>query len=129
MARQEKVVCVSGDGGIGYHLADIESAVRLKIPVVVVIFNNNGLTFEYHEQKYLHNDRVVPEANNLTDVDYGAVARALGADGVRVRTRAEFDMAFRAGLASSSPTVIDAVVDREAFPPVTNFERVMTRTI
>jgi acetolactate synthase-1/2/3 large subunit len=128
-ARREKVVCVTGDGGIGYHLADIETAVRLRLPVVVVVFDNGGLTFEYHEQKYRYQGRVIPEANDLSDADYGAVARALGADGLRVRTRAEFERAFKVALESDRPTVIDVIVDREAFPPVTNFEKTLARTI
>ena len=129
LARREKVVCVTGDGGIGYHLADIETAVRLRLPVVVVVLNNGGLIFEYHEQKYRHQGRVIPEANDFTDADYSAVARALGAEGVRVRTRPEFERAFKVALESDRPTVIDVIVDREAFPPVTNFEKTLTRTI
>lgn len=129
LARLEKVVCVTGDGGIGYHLADIETAVRLQLPVVIIILNNGGLIFEYHEQKYRHQGRVIPEANDFTDADYSAVARGLGAEGVRVRTRSEFEQAFKVALESNHPTVIDVIVDREAFPPVTNFERTLTRTI
>jgi acetolactate synthase I/II/III large subunit len=128
-ARAEKVVCVTGDGGIGYHLADIETAVRLRLPVIVVILNNGGLIFEYHEQKYRHQGRVIPEANDFTDADYSAVARALGAEGMRVRTRTEFEKALKSALQSDRPTVIDVLVDREAFPPVTNFEKTLVRTI
>jgi len=129
LARPEKVVCITGDGGIGYHLADIETAVRLRLPVVVVLLNNGGLIFEYHEQKYRHQGRVIPEANDFTDADYSAVARGLGADGVRVRTRSEFERAFKVALASDRPTVIDVMVDRESFPPVTNFEKTLARAI
>ena len=129
LARPEKVVCVTGDGGIGYHLADIETAVRLRLPVVVIILNNGGLIFEYHEQKYRYQGRVIPEANDFTDADYSAVARALGAEGLRVRTRLEFERAFKVALERDRPTVIDVIVDREAFPPVTNFEKTLTRTI
>ena len=129
LARPEKVVCVTGDGGIGYHLADVETAVRLRLPVVIVVLNNGGLVFEYHEQKYRHQGRVIPEANDFTDADYSAVAHALGAEGVRVRTRPEFERAFNAALESDRPTVIDVIVDREAFPPVTNFEKALARTI
>ena len=125
----EKVVCVTGDGGIGYHLADIETAVRLRLPVVIVVFDNSCLSFEYHEQKYRHQGRVIPEANDFTDADYSAVARGLGADGVRVRTRPEFERAFKVAIESDRPTVIDVIVDREAFPPVTNFEKTLVRTI
>ena len=129
LARPEKVVCVTGDGGIGYHLADIETAVRLRLPVVVVVLNNGGLMFEYHEQKYRHQGRIISEANDFTDADYSAVARALGAQGARVRTRLEFERAFKVALESDRPTVIDVMVDREAFPPVTNFEKTLARMI
>jgi acetolactate synthase-1/2/3 large subunit len=127
LARSEKVVCVTGDGGVGYHLADIETAVRLRVPVVVVVLNNRGLMFEYHLQKHCHQGRVIPEANDLSDADYGATARALGADGLRVRTREEFSRAFKAALESDRPTVLDVIVDRETIPPVTNFEKIIER--
>lgn len=129
LARSEKVVCVTGDGGVGYHLADIETAVRLRLPVVIVVLNNGGLIFEYHLQKYCHQGRVIPEANDFSDADYAAAARALGADGSRVRTRDEFDRAFKAALEADRPTVLDVIVDREALPPVTNFEKVIERQI
>jgi acetolactate synthase-1/2/3 large subunit len=85
--------------------------------------------FEYHEQKYRHQGRVIHEANDFTDADYSAVARGLGAEGVRVRTRPEFEKSFKAALESDRPTLIDVVVDREALPPVTNFEKNLARTI
>lgn len=129
LARQEKVVCITGDGGIGYHLADIETAARMQIPVVVVILNNCGLMFEYHEQKYRHQGRVITEANDLSDADYSTVAHGLGAEGVRVNTRPEFEKSFKAALESDRPTVIDVIVDKEAYPPVTNFENNITRKI
>jgi acetolactate synthase I/II/III large subunit len=121
------VVCVTGDGGVGYHLADIETAVRLRLPVIILVLNNGGLMFEYHLQKHCHQGRVIPEANDFSDADYAAAARALGAAGVRVRTRDEFERAFRTALSDVRPTVLDVIVDREALPPVTNFEKVIER--
>lgn len=129
LARPEKVVCITGDGGVGYHLADIETAVRYKLPVVVLVLNNNGLAFEYHEQKYRWNGNVVPEANDFGAADYAAVARALGADGRNVATREELDAALAAALSSDRPCVIDIAIDREAFPPVTNFDAVLERKL
>lgn len=32
LARKEKTVCITGDGGLSYHLADIETAVRYRLP-------------------------------------------------------------------------------------------------
>jgi len=129
MARSEKVVCITGDGGAGYHLGDIETAVRLRLPVIVLILNNQCLGFEYHEQKYRWGGRVVEEANNFSDADYAGVARALGAVGQRVDTQDAFEQAFAAALESERPTVIDVRIDRESFPPVTNFDATFKRQI
>lgn len=129
MARKEKVVCITGDGGAGYHLADIETAVRYKIPALILVFNNNGLAFEYHEQKYRWNGNVVAEANDFTASDFALAAKALGATGLRATNRDELNRALAHGVAADHPCVIDIVIDREAFPPVTNFDAVLEREL
>lgn len=129
MAKGGKTVCVTGDGGAGYHLADIETAVRYRLPAIIVILNNDCLAFEYHEQKYRWKGQVVEEANNFAKVNYADAARALGAEAARVDGRESFDAALKAGLNSANPMVIEVVTDREAFPPVTNFDAVMERKI
>jgi acetolactate synthase I/II/III large subunit len=123
-------VCLSGDGGIGYHIGDFESAVRLGLPVVVIVLNNRMLAFEYHGQKYKYNNRIVPEVNNLSDLDHSAVARGFGWQGRRVRTIEEFTAALDDALNdSTNPWMIDVVVDREDFAPITNYDGVLERSI
>lgn len=129
MARKEKVVCITGDGGAGYHLADIETAVRYKSPLVIVIMDNLSLAFEYHEQKYRWNGNVVAEANDFTAVDFALAAKALGANGLTATNRETLRTAVKTALNAEGPTVIHALVDKEAFPPVTNFDAVMQRSI
>ncbi len=129
MARQEKVVCVTGDGGAGYHFTDVETAVRYNLPVTIIILNNSCLAFEYHEQKYRWKGQVIAEADNFTHVDYAAAARALGANGERVAGGEALRSALKKSMTCSGPTVIEVVTDVEAYPPVTNFEKVMPRSI
>ena len=129
MARKEKVVCITGDGGAGYHLTDIETAVRYKLPVVIIVMNNSALAFEYHEQKYRWNGNVVAEANDFGRVDFAAAGVALGARGARVSNREEFATALAMAMKASDPFIIDVVIDKEAFPPVTNFDAVMERSL
>lgn len=129
IARKEKVVCVTGDGGAGYHLADIETAVRHKQPVVIIVMNNSALAFEYHEQKYRWNGNVVAEANDFGRVDFAAAGIALGARGARAANREEFAAAMALAMKAIDPFVIDVVIDKEAFPPVTNFDAVMERKL
>ncbi len=127
-APDKQVICVTGDGGFGYHIGDIETALRLDLPVIVVILNNQTLAFEEHVQTLLY-DHVVPEVNEFLDVDYGQIARAFGARGHRVTTAAQFREAFAEALDRRAPTVIDAVIDREAMAPVTRYDRVRVREL
>jgi acetolactate synthase-1/2/3 large subunit len=127
-APGRQVVCVTGDGGFGYHIADLETALRLELPVVVVVLNNQTLAFEAHVQTLLYG-KMVPEVDDFCDVDYAQVARAFGARGTRVTTAAEFRHALAQGLERKGPTVIDALIDREAMAPVTRYDRVRTREL
>jgi acetolactate synthase-1/2/3 large subunit len=127
-APDKQVICVTGDGGFGYHIGDIETAIRLQLPVVVIVLNNQTLAFEEHVQDLLYG-KVVPEVNSFHDVDYGAIARAFGANGFRVTNAAEFDKALTVGLERRGPTIIDAVIDRKAIAPVTRYDRVRIREL
>ena len=66
-----QVVCITGDGGFGYHIGDIETAIRHELPVIVVILNNQTLAFEEHVQTMLYG-KVVPEVNEFVDINYGS---------------------------------------------------------
>ncbi len=123
-----QVVCIIGDGGFGYHVAELETALRLGLPVVVVILNNQTLAFEAHTQSLLYG-HVVPEVNDFCDVDYGQVARSFGVNGFRARNVAELREALAVALERRAPTVIDAVIDREAIAPVTRYDAVRVREL
>jgi acetolactate synthase-1/2/3 large subunit len=122
------IVAITGDGGFGYHIGELETALRLDLPVVIVVLNNQTLAFEVHVQELLYKE-VVEEVDDFVDVDYAAVARAFGAEGTRVRTAAEFRDAFRNALASTKVTVIDAIIDRKAIGPVTRYDAVRDREL
>lgn len=128
-APQRRVACITGDGGVGYHIAELETAARCGIPAVVLVLNNRALAFEYHEQRHHWRGRIVPEANDFSDVDHGAVARAFGAYGARVDDADALAATLDDALAAGRPALIDVLVDKEAIAPVTNFESVFPRTI
>jgi thiamine pyrophosphate-dependent acetolactate synthase large subunit-like protein len=73
--------------------------------------------------------KVVPEVNDFHDVDYGQVARAFGAGGFRVTNTNELNLALADALERRGPTVIDAIIDREAIAPVTRYDRVRIREL
>ena len=57
LAAPDRHVGVSGDGGIGYHIGEIETALRYNLPTTVVILNNVMYAYEYHGQKYLWDNK------------------------------------------------------------------------
>jgi acetolactate synthase I/II/III large subunit len=128
-AADRRAVCVSGDGGIGYHLGEIETALRCRIPLLVMVLNNSSLAFEYHEQKFNWNNRIVPQVNDFSDVDYGALARAFGAGGRQVTDPRELADAVDDGLRADRLTFLDVRVDKEVHAPVSVYERALARSI
>ena len=72
---KHRAVAVSGDGGILYHIGELETALRCKIPVVIVVLNNSCLASEYHTEKRLKGGRVVSEVLDFNDTDFSAIAR------------------------------------------------------
>lgn len=123
-----KVISVIGDGGFGYNVGEIETAVRLRLPSIVVVLNNGSLAFEYHIQEMLYGE-AIREVDDFADVDYAQVARAFGAEGIRVETLSETRRALRNALASERPVVIDAVIDKAAIAPVTRYDAIRQRPL
>jgi acetolactate synthase I/II/III large subunit len=123
-----KVFGLTGDGGLGYHLPDLETALRMKTPVVHIVMNNCSLAFEYHVQKYV-NEEMCPEASEFLDVQFADVARAFGAHGERVTSADQFIPALRRAEESGKPAIVDVVVSRELPPPVTRYEAAGLRKI
>ena len=95
---------------------------------MVVVLNNGTLAFEAHVQTHLYG-HLVAAVDDFRDVDYGLVARAFGAFGTRVDNAADFRKALALGLERRGPTIIDAVIDREAMAPVTRYDKVRDREL
>ncbi|MFC5745297.1 thiamine pyrophosphate-binding protein [Actinomadura rugatobispora] len=97
-------VAVCGDGGFGMSLNGIMTALEQDIPIIVVVMNNNVLGWVYNGLGKRH---ITAE---LGEYDFGAVARAMGAEGARVSNSEQFAKAMEEALASNKPYVIDVEV-------------------
>ena len=108
-----RVACVTGDGGVGYHLMELETALRCGIDVTIVVLNNVSMAFETHGQKLQWDNRVLPKVNDFLDVDYAAVARSLGARGLRVDQVGELKPALQDALTAGTPALVDVRIDKD----------------
>src|SRR6185369_11235422 len=98
---KQPVMAAVGDMGMMCNIGELETAVREKIPVVCVVFNDRGLGNERAFQNELYGGRFF--AVDYNDVDFGALARGFGAYGERVEEPSELLPALRRALESRLP--------------------------
>jgi acetolactate synthase-1/2/3 large subunit len=106
--RPARVVCLAGDGGWGYSMADVETAVRRRLPLVAVVLNNSSLAWIKHSAQTRYPGENVSEG--FEDVSYADAAQALGAKVTAVNDLHQFEVAMKTALSddSSGPWVIEA---------------------
>jgi thiamine pyrophosphate-dependent acetolactate synthase large subunit-like protein len=110
------VLCASGDMGAMCNLGELETAVREKIPVVQVVFNDQGLGNERAFQQEHYGGRLY--AVDYKNPDFGALARVFGAHGEQVRKPGDLESALQRALASGKPAVLDVMIDQKTLAPV-----------
>lgn len=109
-------VCISGDGALGINLMEFDSAVRHRLPIVLVVSNNAAWGIELNSQKEeFGEDRVV--GTLLRDCRFDQVAQALGGHGERVTEPGEIGKAVRRALEAGMPALVDVVTDASAASP------------
>ena len=111
--RDRPVLSISGDGGFLYTANEMASAVRHKIPLVSIVFNNKSFGNVKLIQQEWYGGRTI--ASDLTNPDFVKFAEAFGAAAERVETPAELRAALKRGFKRrGGPTLIDMPV--EAMP-------------
>ena len=104
-----QVIAVIGDGGFTMLMGELITAVAYKLPIKIVIIKNNTLGQIKWEQMVFQGN---PEYQcELFPVDFVAVAKAVGADGVRIDDPKMCGEQMDRALAMPGPVVIEAVVD------------------
>ena len=116
LARPDRLpVLGAGDGGFLMGISELETAVRLKLPLVCIIYNDAGYGAEVHHFGAGAEPGGGPAVDLSTvtfpDTDIAAIARGFGADAVTVRSVADLE-AVRAWLQErpARPLVIDAKI-------------------
>jgi acetolactate synthase-1/2/3 large subunit len=115
------VVAFTGDGGLGMTLMEIETAARLRLRVVVVVFNDATLSLIKIKQRPAGHGG--PEAVGYRPASFAAAATALGAAGAAVSDAAGLAAELATALNRDGPTVIDASVDPATYPAVMDLTR------
>lgn len=118
-AGSRRVVCFTGDGGFYYHLPELESARRYRIPAVIVINNNSGFGQNLTGVHRIAGNRPGrgEELIRFGPTDFTKVAASFGVRGIRVEQPGQIAPALAEALAANEPIVVDVVTDLEPRAP------------
>ncbi|MHA2007403.1 MAG: thiamine pyrophosphate-binding protein [Promethearchaeota archaeon] len=117
LAKPDKlVVCLNGDGSFLFNIQELETAVRLNIPIIIVIANNCAWGMIKSNQKKTFNKRYCDV--DLPQIDYSEIARGFGCYGEKVKSPEGIKPALQRAIDSKKPAVIDVSIAFETPPPM-----------
>lgn len=107
-APQRPVVVLIGDGGLQFTIAELASAVEAEIPLIVLLWNNDG----YGEIKTFMVDRQIkPIGVDIYTPDFLTIAKGFGCGATRPGSVDDLVTALRAAATGKRPTVIEIRAD------------------
>jgi pyruvate dehydrogenase (quinone) len=118
-----QVVTLSGDGGLAMMLGDLLSLRQRKLPVKLVVFKNNALSFVELEMKAAG---FLDFGTELDNPDFAKMAEAAGLLGLTVETPEQLTPALTQALQHDGPALVEVLVNRQelAMPPALDRDQV-----
>ena len=103
------VVAISGDGGFMFTAGEMATAIRHRIPLVTVLFNDGAFGNVRRMQQELYGNRLI--CSDLANPDFIAFAKSFGAEALRAKSPEELRQALRRAFARrDGPTLIEVPV-------------------
>jgi acetolactate synthase-1/2/3 large subunit len=105
-----KVLAVTGDGGFGYHIAELETARRTHLSLPIVVLNNNSLAW----MKLLQRDRFGSNyisSQYSVDLNYAKISEAFGCEATRVEKMSELSSEIGRAMKTDNVFVLEVMTD------------------
>lgn len=122
---ERQVIAFVGDGAFTMLMGEFATAVKHKLPIVVVIIKNNTLgQIKWEQIVFLGNPEYGVE---LQPIDFAKIAEACGGLGISVRKDEDIAPALQRALAAGVPTVVEVEVDpnEPPMPSKVKFEQAL----
>jgi len=107
--KHAKTVLFTGDGSFHMNMNEVATAVRYKLPIVIVLLNNSVLGMVRQWQGIFY-DKRYSQTTMERPTNYVKFAEALGAVGYNATNQAELETALEAAFGSEEPVVINCVI-------------------
>ena len=118
----QPVICFSGDGGVYYHMTELETALRHNINIVLLVNNNGALSQEYPSLKRNYDNNPRGRSDHmwkfLPEFSFAKVAEAMGCAAMRVEKPGEIKGALQKAFATNKPTVVEVISEVQEMAPI-----------
>jgi acetolactate synthase-1/2/3 large subunit len=111
-----RVIQITGDGAMGFHIQEFDTQVRHRLPVVTVILNNQLWGMSAHGQDLVFG-RGMRVISDLGGTRYADVARAFGCHAERVERLSDLSAALSRALNAGVPACVEVMTDPEVMHP------------
>jgi acetolactate synthase-1/2/3 large subunit len=118
---ERPVITFTGDAGLWYHIAEIETAARWGINAVTLVNNNASGNQSKRGFDRVYGGKQTEQARELwtfSKVNFARIAEEMGAIGMRVEKPGDIAPALQQALAAKRPVVLDVVTDIDALAPL-----------
>ena len=118
MAEPDSPVWIlHSDGSFMFSVAELETAARLNLPVIDIVFNDQCFNMIKGAQDFAFGKRYC--GVDFTDVRLDELARSMGCFGKRITHPSEIRPALEEAVASGKPALLDVIIDAKAnlMPP------------
>ncbi len=113
------VVCFTGDGGIWYHIGELDTARKAGIHTVTVVNNNHSLNQEKNGVEGVYGGRTEgsDELWLFPETDFAGIAESMGCVGITVHKPGELQGALEQAFAAGKPALVDVKTDIDGIAP------------
>ena len=110
--KKKKVICIDGDGSIQINIQELQTLVSNKLPVKIIILNNEGYGIIKQFQELYLNQRyeAVDPKKGVTNPNFSKIAKAYGINYSEIKKNYEIDKILKKTIKSKKPEIINIFV-------------------
>lgn len=109
---KRQVICVCGDGGVQMNMQELATMVQHRLPVKIVVLNNNFLGMVRQWQELFFEKRYSQTCLELP-MDFAKIAEAYGAKGLKADKPSQVEQVIKEGFEHNGPVIMEFKIARE----------------
>jgi acetolactate synthase-1/2/3 large subunit len=119
IGAQRSVALITGDGSFHMNMNEVVTAVQLKLPIAIFVFNNNTLGMVRQWQTLFYGKRYSSTTLDRP-TDYGLLAKAFGARYMEINEAADAESVVKKALTSKTPVIVNCRIgtDENVLPMI-----------